>query len=118
MLADNMWRDLDRETSGMGRPDGAARSVEFWARVRSFLVIGRQHLDPPHRMPGSCTRNARCCNVVQRALDGEFVRNIRSSERNTMTRFRHTKRLASLLAGLASVVLAGSTHAQGTPTVL
>ena len=31
-----------------------------------------------------------------------------------MTRFRHTNRLTSLLVGLASVVLAGSTHAQGT----
>ena len=31
-----------------------------------------------------------------------------------MTRFRHTQRLASLLAGLASVLLAGSAYAQAT----
>src|SRR5688572_1095236 len=31
-----------------------------------------------------------------------------------MTRFRHTKRLPSLLAGLASVLLAGSAYAQAT----
>jgi len=46
MLADNMWRDPDRDTSVTGRPDGRRVLVESGVRVRAWVRAVRINESP------------------------------------------------------------------------